>query len=77
MPNFLLCSSKYRLHRYDSFFRLALLLSGYMNVKSGPTTVKNNKLPLNVLLFYNCDEPAMSPECDSSDSYKERYDSKL
>ena len=53
MPNALLCPSKYRLDRYDSFFRFGLLFSGDMNVNPDPTAVNNNKILLNFLLFYN------------------------
>ena len=76
MPNFLLCSSKYRLRKHDSFLRFALLLPRDINVNPDQSTVNNNKIPLNIFLFHNCDEPTMSSECDSSDRYKEHDDSK-
>ena len=71
--SFLRCQLSYfalenfRLHRYVSFFMFILLLSGEININPGPTTVNNNKFPLNALPFYNCDEPIMPSECDSSD----------
>ena len=49
-----------RLHRYNSFFRLILLLSVDINVNPGPTKVNNNKVPLHVLPFSNCDEPTLN-----------------
>ena len=42
-----------RLDRYDSFFRLILLLLGDINVNPGPTTVNNIKTPLNNLPLHN------------------------
>ena len=56
-----------RVHRYDSFFRFILLLSGNINVNLGPTTVTNNSIPLNTLPFHNCGEitPTMSSESNS------------
>ena len=65
-----------RLHSYDSFFRFILLLSCDVNVDPGPTTVNNNKIPLNALSFYNYDEPTMPSKCDSSDNNNEYDDSK-
>ena len=65
-----------RLHRYDLFFRFILLLSGDINANSGSTTENNNKDPLNVLPFYNCDEPTISSEYNTSDYNKEYDDSK-
>ena len=80
---FLRCQLSYfalaniRLNRYDSFFRFILLLLGDINVNPGPTTVNDNKIPLNTLPFYKCDEPVMTSKCDSSDHNKEQCDSKL
>ena len=62
-------------HRYDSFFRFILLLLGDINVNPGQTTLNNNKIPLNTPPFYNCNEPTMSSECNSSDCYKEHDNS--
>ena len=65
-----------RLHRYNSFFRLILLLSVDINVNPGPTKVNNNKVPLHVLPFSNCDEPTINSKCDSSDYTKQLNNSK-
>ena len=62
-------------HRYDSFFRLILLLSGD-NVNPGPTLVNNNSIPLNTLSFHNCDEPTMTSECNCSKGYTAHSNSK-
>ena len=51
-----------RLHRYDSFFRFILLLSGDININRGSTSVTNNSIPLNTLPFRNCGEPTMPSE---------------
>ena len=73
--NFLRCYLSYialeniRLHRYDSFFRLILLFSAYINVNPGPNTVTNNSIPLNILPFHNCGEPTMPSKCNSSGCY--------
>lgn len=48
-----------QLHRYNSFFRFILLFVSDVNVKPGPTIVNNNKISLNILPFYNYDEPTM------------------
>ena len=76
MPTFILCSSKYLVNRYDSFFRFILLPLGDINVNPGPTTVNNNKVPLDALSFHNCDEPFIPSICDSSDYNKEHDNSK-
>ena len=64
------------LHRYDSFFRFILLLSGNVNVNPGPTTVTNNSIPLNTLPFHNHGEPTMPSECNSLGRYKAHDNSK-
>ena len=64
------------LHKYDSFFRFILLLSGDINVNPDSTTVNNNNVPLNALPFYSCNEPTKPSECNSSDYAKEHDDSK-
>ena len=48
-----------QLHRYDSFFRFISLFASNINVKPGPAIVNNNKISLNILPFYNYDEPTM------------------
>ena len=37
------------------------------NINPGPTTVNDDKIPLNTLPFYNYDKPSMLPKCNSSD----------
>ena len=76
MLNFLLALANIQLHRYDSFLRFILLLSGNINVTPSPITVNNNSIPLNTLPFRNCSEPAMSFECNSSGCYKAHDNSK-
>ena len=58
------------LHRYDSFFRFILLLSGVTNVNPGPTTATNSSIPLNTLPFHNSGEPTIPSECNSFGCYK-------
>ena len=63
--SFLRCQLSYfplaniRLHRYDSFFRFILLLSGDININPGLTTITNNSIPLSTLPFRTCGEPTM------------------
>ena len=52
------------------------MLSGDTNVNPGPTTIYNNKVPLNALPFYNCGEPKIPSKCDSSGYAKEHDNSK-
>ena len=61
---------------YDSFLRIFLFLLGDTNINPGPTTVNNNKTPLNIVPFYNWDERTMSSKCDRFDCYKEHHSSK-
>ena len=57
--SFLKCQLSYfalaniRLHKYDSFLRFILLLSGNINVNPSATIVNNESIPLNTLSFYN------------------------
>ena len=37
-----------KLHQYDSFFRFTLSLCGDININPSPTTVNDNKIPLNI-----------------------------
>ena len=76
MPTSYFALANIRLHRYDSFFRFILLLSGDINVNLGPTAVTNNSIPLNTLPFHNCGEPTMPPECNSLGCYKVHDNSK-
>ena len=80
--SFLRCQLSYfplaniRLHRYDSFFRFILLLSGDININPGPTTVTSNSIPLNTLPFRTCGEPTMPSEVNSLDCCKGHNNSK-
>ena len=68
-----------RLHRYDSFsglFFFFLLFLGDINVSPGPTTITNNGIHLNTLLFHNCGEPIIPSECNSFGCYKAHDNSK-
>ena len=79
MLTFILYSSKYsvtQVTEHDSFFRFILLLSGDINVNPGPTTENNDEISLSTVSFYNCDEPNIPSECDSSDCNKEHNNSK-
>ena len=80
--SFLRCQLSYfplaniRLHRYDSFFRFILLLSGDININPGPTTVTNNSIPLSTLPFRTCGEPTMPSKVKSLGCCKAHNNSK-
>ena len=52
------------LYSYDLFFKLVLLPTGDKNLSPGTTTLKSNKIPLDISPFYNCDESTMSSKRD-------------
>ena len=52
------------LYSYDLFFKLVLLPTGDKNLSPGTTTLKSNKIPLDIFPFYNCDESTMSSKRD-------------
>ena len=58
MRTFTLCSDKYWVTQYDYFSDL-FYYSLVTNVKSSPTTLNNNKVPLNTLPIYNYNEPTI------------------
>ena len=53
-----------------------LLLPDDINVSPFPTTLYNNKILFKYPSILYCNEPAMPPDCDSSDCYNEHDDSK-
>ena len=57
-----------------SYFALRFLFQIFYDVKPSPTSANNNKVPLNALTFYNCDNPTIPFEC--SGYTKEHDDSK-
>ena len=46
--------SKVHLNKYGSYFKFILLLSGDINLNSGPTSPKRNDILWELLPFYNC-----------------------
>lgn len=71
IPTFLLWSSKYSIKQVWYGFKFILLLSGHINVDWGPITVNKKNILLNILPFYNCDEPSMLYKCNSCGCYNE------